>query len=69
MENYRRKWIFNHKDIPVSDQDLKLIKPLDDKSAMQLWNRWISNKSNCPERFSKGDWPARAKAWSKTDNW
>lgn len=69
MENYRRKWIFNHKDLPVTDEDLKQIKALDEKSAMQVWNRWISNKSSCPEYFSKGDWPARSKAWSKTADW
>ena len=69
MANYRRKWIFNHQDLPVSEQDICLIKPLDEKSAMQVWNRWISNKSSSADRFTKGDWPARSKAWSKTENW
>lgn len=69
MDSYRRKWIFNHKDLPVSDDDKLQIKPLDDKSAMQVWTRWISNKSRSAEYFSKGDWPARNKAWTKTEDW
>ncbi|QYJ79852.1 DUF2947 domain-containing protein [Shewanella acanthi] len=69
LENYRRKWIFNHKDLPVSDEDKTHILPLTDKSAMQVWNQWISNKSSCAEQFTKGDWAAKATAWTETAHW
>ena len=38
LDTYRRKWIFNHKDLPVSDDDKTVILPLTDKSAMLVWN-------------------------------
>ncbi|SQH77587.1 conserved protein of unknown function [Shewanella benthica] len=29
LEQYQRKWIFNHKDLPVTYEDKAFIKPLD----------------------------------------
>lgn len=69
LDQYKRKWIFNHKDLPVSDEDKALILPLTEKSAMQVWNNLISDKCPTPDKFSKGDWPAKPKAWSKSDEW
>ena len=69
LETYRRKWIFNHKDLPVTDEDKAHILPLTDKSAMEVWNQWISNKSSRAEQFTKGDWAAKADAWTETDDW
>lgn len=69
LDSYKRKWIFNHKDLPVSDADKALIKPLAEKSAMLVWNQWISSKSSCAEQFTKGDWPAKVDAWSLTEHW
>jgi hypothetical protein len=69
LENYKRKWIFNHKDLPVSEADKAQIKPLAEKSAMLVWNQWISNKSSRAEQFAKGDWAAKADAWSLTEHW
>lgn len=53
LEQYKRKWIFNHKDLPVSEADKALIKPLDQKSSMEVWNKWISNRSSRSEQFAK----------------
>jgi len=69
FESYKRKWIFNHKDLPVSEDDKALIMPLSDKSAMEVWNKWISNKSSRAEQFAKGDWPAKQDAWRATEHW
>ncbi|WP_282166735.1 DUF2947 domain-containing protein [Shewanella japonica] len=69
LDAYKRKWIFNHKDLPVLDTDKALIKPLTDKSAMTVWNQWISNKCNRAELFSKGDWAAKQDAWKQTEHW
>ncbi|WP_028771661.1 DUF2947 domain-containing protein [Shewanella waksmanii] len=69
LEQYKRKWIFNHKDLPVSEADKALIKPLDQKSSMEVWNKWISNRSSRTEQFTKGDWAAKGDAWSETDHW
>ncbi|WP_299495037.1 DUF2947 domain-containing protein [uncultured Shewanella sp.] len=69
LAQYTRKWIFNHKDLPVSEEDKNKIQPLDQKSAMQVWNQWISNKSTRSEQFAKGDWGAKQDAWKETDHW
>ncbi len=69
LEQYRRKWIFNHKDLPVTDEDKAFIKPLDQKGAMEVWSKWISNRSSRTEQFSKGDWAAKDQAWVETDEW
>ncbi|MBR9726740.1 DUF2947 domain-containing protein [Shewanella intestini] len=69
LDQYKRKWIFNHKDLPVTDQDKQAIKPLSDKSAMEVWNKWISNKSSRAELFTKGDWAAKESAWTVTEHW
>ncbi|ABO23185.1 DUF2947 domain-containing protein [Shewanella loihica] len=69
LEQYKRKWIFNHKDLPVTDEDKACIKPLDQKSSMTVWNQWVSNKSSRSEQFAKGDWAAKGDAWQETDHW
>ncbi|QFU23537.1 DUF2947 domain-containing protein [Shewanella eurypsychrophilus] len=69
LEQYTRKWIFNHKDLPVTDEDKAFIKPLDQKGSMQVWNKWISNRSSRTEQFSKGDWAAKGDVWTETDDW
>ncbi len=69
LEQYKRKWIFNHKDLPVDNEDKQGILPLTEKAAMMVWNKWISNKSSRAEQFAKGDWPAKGDAWEETDYW
>lgn len=69
LAQYKRKWIFNHKDLPVTDEDKTLIKPLSQKASMEVWNKWISNKSSYAEQFGKGDWAAKDSAWTDTEHW
>ena len=69
LQEYRRKWIFNHNEIPVSDEDKSIIKPLTEQSAMLVWNTFISKKSIRPDLISKGDWAARSNSWKKEGLW
>ncbi|MGB0893851.1 MAG: DUF2947 domain-containing protein [Parashewanella sp.] len=69
LDQFKKKWIFNHNELPVSEQDKLMIKPLSDKSSMKLWNMLISNKSSRSDLFSKGDWAARSNSWKKSDQW
>ncbi|MBT1444923.1 DUF2947 domain-containing protein [Shewanella sp. JM162201] len=69
LELYRRKWIFNNKDLPVTDEDKANIKPLDEKSAMTVWKTLVSDKASASEHFSKADWGGRPKSWVKDDCW
>lgn len=69
LAQYQRKWIFNHKDLPVNELDKPLIKPLTQQSAMKVWDQLISNKCSTPDQLTKGDWPSNNRCWTKTINW
>ncbi len=69
LDEYPRKWIFNHHQLPVDEQDKAWIKPLSQKSAMQVWQQLISTKSVSPEFFHKEDWPMKPKTFKATDEW
>lgn len=69
LDQYRRRWMFNHHELPVPEQDQPFIKPLSQKSAMDVWNRWVSNKNVAPDEFSKGDWATRSSTWHQAGEW
>lgn len=69
LEDYRYRWFFEHKDLPVEQDNLPLIKPLSEESATQIWIQLISKRVNHPELFEKDDWPQAGNTWEQTDNW
>lgn len=69
LSDYRYVWFYQHKDLPVSDSDLELIKPLTEVQANNIWRDHISQDHNYPDELAKGDWAAQAKNWQHEDNW
>lgn len=69
LEQYKRAWIFRHKDLPIFDDDLAQIKPLSEARAEQVWSQQISTHCNHPNLFSTDDWVTKANTWLETDNW
>ncbi len=69
LDKYPRKWIFNHKDVPLSQQQLKEIKPLDGYSSCQIWQQLVSKKSTHGDFFSKGDWACNKALWQSEVEW
>lgn len=69
MEEYSRRWIFRHKDVPVSPEDLPLIKPMTESRSAQLWKSQISEKSLDHSFFQKDDWAGNSKSWLEQDSW
>ncbi|GGK70733.1 DUF2947 domain-containing protein [Amphritea balenae] len=69
IEQYPKAWIFRHKDMPVSEEDLAQIKPLTDARAEQVWSQQISKECNHPENFGPADWANKNQTWLETDNW
>ena len=69
IEEYKKAWIFRHKDMPVSEEDLQQIRPLTDERAAQVWSQQVSTQSTHPEHFGFGDWANKNGTWLETDNW
>lgn len=69
LSTYSRKWIFNHKSLPISAEDLELIKPFSKNRAGQLWGQLISSQCNFTDQFGKGDWAYNQNTWSGEADW
>lgn len=69
LESFDRAWVFRHKDLPVADADLALIKPLSETVANQLWSQYLSENASHPSQFSQGDWPERNGIWADKARW
>ncbi|WP_194435521.1 DUF2947 domain-containing protein [Vibrio fluminensis] len=69
LDQYQRKWIFTHQSMPVAEQDLESIKPMDQARSAQLWKDNISAQSPDAERLSSGDWPMKQDNWSESVDW
>lgn len=69
LDQYKKAWVFRHKDLPVNDADLAKIKPMSETRAAALWTAFVSKQSDHPEFFHKGDWANSGKTWLETDNW
>ncbi|OLQ93872.1 hypothetical protein BIY21_10650 [Vibrio ponticus] len=69
LDQYQRKWIFTHQSMPVPEQDLEAIKPMDQARSAQLWKDNISAQSPDAERLSSSDWPMKQDNWSESVDW
>ena len=69
LEKYTKAWIFRHKDLPVSPEDLEEIKPLTESRAEQIWAEHISRGCSHSEHFAENDWAAQDKSWIETGYW
>ncbi len=69
LEQYRKAWIFRHKDMPVDEENLLRITPLGEARSLQLWQQHVSNQSQHPEHFEGDDWPAKESCWHEQGEW
>lgn len=69
LEQYPKAWIFRHRDMPVSDEDMLEIKPLTEARAEQIWAQHISRQGTHPDHFAKGDWAADESNWFAIELW
>lgn len=70
LEEYKKAWIFRHKDLPVSAEDLDEIRPLSVARAEQVWDLQISEESTHPSEPVKGDWLLDDGIWQPDgENW
>jgi len=69
LDQYPKAWIFRHRDLPVTEEDKLLIKPLTESRAEQIWREHISRGCSHPEHFAENDWAAKDANWLEKDFW
>lgn len=69
LADYQQGWIFRHKDLPISPEDLVEIKPLDEVSAQQFWRQKVSHEATHASHFLGDDWPEKNNVWSEKGEW
>lgn len=69
LSEFEKAWIFNRNDLPISDSDKALIKPMTAQRATTLWNTSISKQVDHPDFFKKGDWPFDVNNWLSQGEW
>ncbi|CAH0992682.1 hypothetical protein SIN8267_02815 [Sinobacterium norvegicum] len=69
FDEYKKAWVFRHRDLPVSAEDLAAIKPMTPQRSSEVWGLNISELSTEPDHFTNGDWAAAKKTWKVNDRW
>ena len=69
LDKYRYAWFFKHKELPISEDNLQLIKPLAESSSAQIWHQLISKNANHPDLFQAEDWPHKKSTWREKAQW
>jgi len=69
LEQLKNAWIFKHKSLPITEQDLGKIKPMAAERANVLWDTFISRQVDHPDFFKKGDWPFDKSNWLEQGKW
>lgn len=69
LDQYQRKWIFTHPSMPVPQEDLTHIRPMDQARSAQFWKENISAHSPDAERLGSDDWPTKQSNWLAEIDW
>lgn len=69
LEEYKQGWIFRHRELLISSENLAQIKPLDSQSAQQFWRQNISLEATHASHFLQDDWPEKNGVWSEKSDW
>ena len=69
LSEYKKAWIFRHRDLPLSAEDLEQIKPMTEKRAAEVWTQNVSRQSTHYTHFCKGDWAGQGNTWEASGSW
>ena len=69
LTELKNAWIFKHKNLPITPQDIAAIKPMSETRARVLWDTFISKQVDHPDFFRQGDWPYNQSNWLDKGNW
>ncbi|MFL0807492.1 MAG: DUF2947 domain-containing protein [Oceanobacter sp.] len=69
LQDFKLGWIFRHRELPIPESALAMIKPLTTTSANQFWRDQISREATHANHFLSDDWPAQNGIWLESMNW
>ena len=69
LDEYKKAWVFRHKDMPISADDAQQIKPMTSERAAVLWSTMVSREHDHPDFFDKTDWCGKEESFIETLNW
>ncbi|CAH9053213.1 hypothetical protein PSECIP111951_00776 [Pseudoalteromonas holothuriae] len=69
IEEFKKAWVFKHKDLPIDDVDLNAIKLMSAERAAVLWTTMVSREKDHPDFFTQSEWAGDESTWSDSFNW
>ncbi|WMN59046.1 DUF2947 domain-containing protein [Pseudoalteromonas xiamenensis] len=69
LDEFKKAWVFRHKDLPIDDQDLAQIKLMSAARAATLWTTMVSKEKDHPDFFVSSEWTGDSKSWQESVNW
>ena len=66
LDEYKKAWVFRHKDMPISADDAQQIKPMTSERAAVLWSTMVSREHDHPDFFDKTDWCGKEESFIET---
>lgn len=69
LDDFKKAWVFRHKDLPIDEQDLALIKPMSAARSATLWSTMVSNEKDHPDFFVPSEWTGDPKSWQESVSW
>jgi hypothetical protein len=69
LDEFKKAWVFRHKDLVIEEADLDLIKPMTAARSAVLWTTMISREKDHPDFFDSGQWPGQSQTWLEEINW
>jgi hypothetical protein len=69
LDEYKKAWVFRHKEMPISHDDIKRIKPMTTERAAVLWSTMVSRIHDHPDFFDTTDWCGLEENFSDDVNW
>lgn len=69
FSEYKKAWIFRHRDLPICPDDLEQIKPMTPKRSAEVWAQNISKEGSHHIHFTKSDWVGKGNTWTGSASW
>ncbi|QBY03511.1 DUF2947 family protein [Thalassotalea sp. HSM 43] len=69
IDDLKYAWVFRFKQLPISEQDMQLIKPMAPARCATLWGQFIAKNADHPDFIGEADWPGKDDSWHDKGNW
>ncbi|TBR44978.1 DUF2947 family protein [Marinomonas agarivorans] len=69
LDTFAKAWAFKRQDLLIEAVDLRMIRPLAEDSANQIWRDYISGNQLHPDHLSQEDWLKKEEAYVGKELW